>query len=279
MRARAVALFVAVLPGVLGPAAAVSATRDAPSPVRAALIVAAERLTPGASVTLGVHLKLDRGWHVYWVNPGDSGLPTRVQFTAPEGFALGPLQWPLPKSFTQPGEIQGFGYEDEVLLWSSLAAPAEVRAREVTFGAEVSWLACNERCIPGRARLERKVPVGDRLVPGQQDLLRAWFARAPAAAGDAAVGVEMQRRAGGRFEIQVKIRDSSPQAIEFFPGADPALEVRNTVATPAPGGGRIVFDLHILAGQKPASDKYPCLVVWTDPDGQRRGAWVVVPIN
>src|SRR5271170_1748892 len=84
--------------------------------VKTELFADVSAIQPGKPFWLGVRLSIDPGWHIYWKNAGDAGLPTRVKFTLPDGFSAGPLQFPTPHRFDQPGNIVAFGYEDSVLL-------------------------------------------------------------------------------------------------------------------------------------------------------------------
>src|SRR5215471_9496414 len=54
-------------------------------------------VTPGAELQLGVHFVLEKGWHIYWINPGDSGQPPAFQWQLPAGFTAGEVRWPHPE--------------------------------------------------------------------------------------------------------------------------------------------------------------------------------------
>ena len=65
--------------------------------VRAELLAyAPDGVGPGKKVWLGLQLAHQPQWHTYWKNPGDSGLPTTLQWTLPAGLAAGDIAWPLP---------------------------------------------------------------------------------------------------------------------------------------------------------------------------------------
>src|SRR5438067_6037154 len=102
--------FVAIVTFSL--ALAVRATMAAPPKelVTATLLADVDSVKAGKPFTLGVLLKIKPGWHVYWKNPGDSGLPTRVTWKLPEGFTADELRFPIPTRFDQPGDIIGYGY-------------------------------------------------------------------------------------------------------------------------------------------------------------------------
>lgn len=52
-------------------------------PVEARLAVEDLSVQPGRPFWAALHLAIDREWHVYWKNPGDSGLPTTVDWILP----------------------------------------------------------------------------------------------------------------------------------------------------------------------------------------------------
>jgi DsbC/DsbD-like thiol-disulfide interchange protein len=133
--------------------------------VEATLVAATDAATPGKPLLAGLHLQMAPGWHTYWRNPGDSGLPTRVKWELPEGVSAGPLQWPRPIRF-HTGPLVSYGYEDEVLLPVEIEVPAGLASPEVRLLARVSWLECQEVCLPGKAELVLSLPVRPSATPG-----------------------------------------------------------------------------------------------------------------
>lgn len=126
-----------------------------------ALTLVSDRLSfvPATRVWVGVWFRMEKGWHVYWVNPGDSGEPPRVQWQLPAGFRVGAIEWPAPERVTAPS-IVDYGYENELLLMAPLRIPANLKAGErETLGAKVDWLVCREICIPGKAQLSLALSV------------------------------------------------------------------------------------------------------------------------
>ena len=102
---------------------------------------------------VGLYFKLEPGWHIYWKNPGDAGLPPRIQWTLPAGITAGPLLFPAPKLLAL-GPLMDYGYEGEVLFPLKIHVDNNVKATPVTLHAKVDWLVCRESCIPGKAELE-----------------------------------------------------------------------------------------------------------------------------
>lgn len=110
-------------------------------------------VAPGEDINAGIYFKLDPGWHVYWVNAGDSGEPPSIRWTLPAGITADALRFPAPKRLPL-GPLMDFGYEGEVLFPVTLHTPRTLRpGKGLQLPARVDWLVCREVCIPGRANL------------------------------------------------------------------------------------------------------------------------------
>lgn len=119
-------------------------------------------IAPGERFTVVLRQSIRDGWHTYWRNPGDSGLPTRLTWRLPPGFEAGPIQWPAPEAL--PFDILvNFGYSGEVLLPIEIAAPGNLRpGQTVTLVADAYWLVCSDICIPEEGALSLALPVQAR---------------------------------------------------------------------------------------------------------------------
>ncbi len=127
--------------------------------VTASLVAEQSALVPGQTTTVALRLVHDEHWHTYWQNPGEAGLPTTISWKLPEGFAAGPIQWPVP-DITDTGGVLTYGYGGELLLLVDIAVPADAKVGEaVTLQAEAEWLMCKEACIPGDAKVSLALPV------------------------------------------------------------------------------------------------------------------------
>src|SRR5690606_38956069 len=82
-------------------------------------------VVPGEPMRIGLRIRHDPQWHTYWRNPGDSGLPTRLDWRLPEGFEAGPIRWPAPQRLFIP-PLANYGYEGEIVLPVALQVPASV---------------------------------------------------------------------------------------------------------------------------------------------------------
>lgn len=137
------------------PATAMTPTLNA----RVALVADHASVVPGQSFKAGLRIVHDKGWHTYWANPGDSGLPTRFDWTLPAGASAGAIEWPLPERLLASG-LTNFGYSDALLLPASLRVPADaVAGSRFRATLRARWLICEEACIPDEATLALDLPI------------------------------------------------------------------------------------------------------------------------
>jgi DsbC/DsbD-like thiol-disulfide interchange protein len=123
------------------------------------LVAENQWIAAGHDFNLGLHFELESGWHIYWINPGDSGEPPRVKWQLPASVTAGPLQWPTPRRLGTPS-ILDFGYQDAVTLIVPMHAQGSLGLGEpAKIGAQVKVLVCREMCIPGSAQLSLVLPV------------------------------------------------------------------------------------------------------------------------
>nr|UOZ96441.1 Thiol:disulfide interchange protein DsbD [Cupriavidus sp.] len=129
-------------------------------------------LVPGAAMRFGLLLDHAPGWHTYWRNPGDSGLPTEISWEiirpssdpaagggAPAPLQASEIQWPTPKRMPV-GPLASYGYEDQLFLIQTLQLPSDLPVgQSVQLLLTASWLVCKDVCIPGGASLSLEMPV------------------------------------------------------------------------------------------------------------------------
>ena len=142
---------------------------DKLSPVQAALISDTSEIAPGSQFKLAVKLDIEPGWHTYYKIPGDSGMPTSIEWVLPPGFTASPLIWEKPTKFVEAGLVT-YGYHDSSMLAAKIQAPQNIKG-DLVFKAKVKWLACKEMCLPGKTELTLTVPASKVSKPSQVSLL------------------------------------------------------------------------------------------------------------
>jgi DsbC/DsbD-like thiol-disulfide interchange protein len=189
---------------------------------RVSLLSEADAVRPGHPLTVGIRLQMEKGWHTYWRNPGDSGLPTRARWELPAGFAAGEIQWPYPTRFTS-GPLANYGYEGEVLLPVEIRVPASVAEPQVRIATRVDWLECQEACLPGRAELSLTLPVRAASAPTPQAALFAE-ARTRLPRRDPAWGFSLSCAAHGLSLLIRPPRGTGLREAYFYPATPRVLD-------------------------------------------------------
>ncbi len=140
------------------PARAQEEVRDASPHSDAQLVGELLSVQPGEPFEVGLSMTMEPNWHSYWINPGDAGMPTEVQWRLPEGIEVGPIQWPFPERIDQP-PLASYGYSDDVLLPMQVRLPAEFSEPSVTLEGKAVWLICADICLPAEQEVSLTIPV------------------------------------------------------------------------------------------------------------------------
>ncbi len=145
----------------LGPmASAKAASVVTTEQVKAELLVhAPEGLRPGAKAWLGLKIVHKKGWHTYWLNPGDSGLPTQLQWQLPAGLKAGEIEWPVPQRLPI-GPLMNHGYEGTLLLAVPLTVERALPETPLKVQLRADWLVCEDVCIPEGGDFSLTLPAG-----------------------------------------------------------------------------------------------------------------------
>jgi thiol:disulfide interchange protein DsbD len=207
--------------------------------VDASLVSARAAARPGETVEAGLRLRMRDGWHVYWKNPGDSGLAPRLKWSLPPGWNAGPFAWPAPRRIVA-GPLTSFGYENEVLLPLTLAVPADARpGTRARMTAKADWLECRETCVPGKAQLALDLPIaadskadaaGDAALKAADALVPRLE---PAAVADALLdGGKVRLRLNGRTPL-----------VEFFPMEEGVFTSARPSAAVSPDSTELTLNL------------------------------------
>ena len=136
-------------------------TEDHSDRVAARLVAEQASAKPGGTVTVALEQVIRPGWHTYWINPGDVGQATSMDWALPAGWKAGAIQWATPKRLPV-GPFMDYGYEGKVWLLSDVAVPPDAKVGDnVTLKTTAHFLVCQEICIPQDSDLSLPVKIGD----------------------------------------------------------------------------------------------------------------------
>jgi len=246
--------------------------------VSASLVADTRNMVPGRPFHLALRQQIEAGWHTYWLNPGDAGLPTTLDWSMPGDFKAGPILWPQPKRIVY-GPVVDYGYEDEVLLPVDIDVPSTAAlGTNVVITAHASWLVCSDTCIPEDATLSISIPVAAEAEADPDWAERFTSARArlplrnpfPTTASANAENITLHIAMGDAKKLRDVmffpadrdvIDNDAPQTPEAGPGGL-TLTLRREAATPSPPAlnGLLVF--HDSAAQ---SDIGPQAITISSP--------------
>ena len=262
--------FLLVLAAATAPetAWAGDATAEGAHPhLEARLLANQAAVRPGDTLLLGVHLRMDPHWHVYWKQSGDSGLPPKLTWKLPPEFRVGPQLWPVPKRHVV-GPLVTYVYDDEVLLPIRVQVPFDLAGKDVKFEVAVDWLVCedSEGCIPGEATLDLTLPI-------THDEARP----AKAARRFAATLAKLPERAPDGLSLAVDEQGIALKLVGAGPWQDPAArfqlqpatwEVFDSLTTlhVSRGEDGVTLEADFMAGVKTPTALSALLVVERDED-------------
>ncbi|PKP80374.1 MAG: cytochrome C biogenesis protein [Alphaproteobacteria bacterium HGW-Alphaproteobacteria-18] len=188
---------------------------------RAEAELIADRVTvaPGDTFYAALKMTMDDGWHIYWRNAGDAGLPPRLILkdgtNLPEA-AIGEFLWPLPHLIpVVEGEIMDYGYDDQVVFAFPVTIPKDAIG-QVQIVAEADYLICESICIPETADVSLTLPVGAPVENAKAGAeIGAWIARVPVAFG----GEARIADAAEPWTLSLRQEDGFPESaqLRFFP--------------------------------------------------------------
>lgn len=194
-----------------------TAPASAPSTAETAQLTVALRWADGPSPVAALTFRLKPGWHLYWTNPGDSGLPPEARWTLPQGWRAEPLAFPVPERVAGTGGVD-FLLSGTLTLLARLVPPPGWRpGAQASVAVDLDWLACEAACVPGRARLA--ATLGDPATRLPEADLQAAHRALPipgAEVPDLRIGPPRLTQAEGRWQVVLPLAGAAG-ATDFFP--------------------------------------------------------------
>ena len=120
---------------------------------------------------IGIRMDMQKNWHTYWKNPGDSGGPIKVNWSHNDNISISELYWPTP-SLIPYEPLMTYGYKNFVIF------PFEIinsNNKNSFIEASIDFLICDDVCVPEKAFIKTNL----------QDIetdnsLNDWFLKVPA---------------------------------------------------------------------------------------------------
>ncbi|MBL8331788.1 MAG: thioredoxin family protein [Rubrivivax sp.] len=263
----------AFLLAALLPLAALAAGPVVTTPqVRAELVAhAPEGVAPGKPLWLGLQIDHQPHWHTYWKNPGDSGLPTTMEWSLPAGLKAGDIDWPTPRKLPI-GPLMNYGYEGRLLLPVPVQVDAAPAGGTLSLRLKAEWLVCKDVCIPESGEFTLELPT-QAATAGHA----ALFAAAQAARPQAVPGAQATARVEGQvlqLEVAGLPADWRGRGLTFMP------ETAGVIANAAPvqaqwNGDRWTAAVPLDPQRSESPTAMPAVLV---TDGKAAGLQVTVAV-
>ena len=167
------------------------------------LISANQGVSGDKIVRLGLQIKLKKGWKVYWRTPGDAGFPPRIDWTQSVNLGKVKLHWPAPTRFEVLG-FQTLGYKNEVVF--PITAVVKDSNQPLKLHAKLSYLTCDDVCIPYQTELSLVLPVGHARVTDHFQLISKFMAQVPGDGANHGLNIEKVETAGGFNTVEKDVR-------------------------------------------------------------------------
>jgi thiol:disulfide interchange protein DsbD len=213
------AILIAALAGPVWAATPGAGPEVVTPQVRAELVAQAPQgVAAGQPLWLGLRIEHQPHWHTYWKNPGDSGLPTTLDWALPAGVVAGDIEWPTPGKLPI-GPLMNYGYEGTLLLPVAVTVPSGFKAESLDVKLHAEWLVCKDVCIPQSGDFTLRVPT-QAATAGHAELFAAARAALPAPV------------AGARATARVE----GPHLVVHVAGLPEAARGRTLAVFPETGG-------------------------------------------
>src|SRR5512133_3276521 len=243
--------------------------------VKPELLADTNAIIPGKPFNVGMLLRMAPGWHTYWKFSGDAGLPTELKWKLPPAWQVSDIQWPIPLKTIDPGDIETYGYENEVLLIQEITPPLKLDVSSAKLSTEASWLVCEKICIPGGATLQLDLPVASTSQPANTDIFARYRRLLPQNVAACSVGRAEWSRVGSDLRLKIPSETLAKYpAVDFFPLPEqetivghPAVQSRNN--------NEIVFRIPLESAPKDLSSMPGLVVFAQQPNGGDRAAWQI----
>jgi thiol:disulfide interchange protein DsbD len=251
----------------------------------ARLIFSQDFLRAGDTVWAGIELKMAPGWHTYWRNGGDAGLPTTITWNLPSGMTAGEIQWPVPdKTVTPAGDtpLYTYGYEDRVVLLVQIKIAMGLRPGPYQFTVDVAWMECKDTCNRYAVSLRGRLNLGgDRRSSSAADaaLVEQSLARLPQTNASAQVTARWQNTSPDGPRAVIIDWESGGASPDFFPYEGQGADVQGATEILRSNPGHVLLRKVIRKGTGPWPEYLSGILVAADKSAQPLAVEVNLPLK
>ncbi len=186
--------------------------------ITAKLVGESATVAPGGVIILALDYTTTKGWHTYWVNPGDTGLATKIDWNLPDNVVIDDIRWPTPELLPSFG-LMSYGYDSRATPLITMYNNSKLVEGDILpIKAHVSFLVCSDVCVPESLDVSLNLKVSKNASGGDAGLTGKAYGRLPIPADkDGPVGTTIDLKNG---EVELGFPNPSaknPQGAYFFP--------------------------------------------------------------
>ncbi|GJM17117.1 MAG: hypothetical protein DHS20C13_24440 [Thermodesulfobacteriota bacterium] len=264
-----------------------SFAQEVPTPVKVTLVSNIDTVKPGDSFKLGALMDIDPGWHIYWKYPGETGLPTKLKFTVPDGYQVAEVMWPVPSVYNKDNGGKDFGYDNSVLLWTDIEVPSNAQLdKSAKIETQISWISCKEICIPGKEKLVYDVTVSEQTKLTRKALFSKWHNYLPESIGDREnpfnFSVVTTELGDDITKVVLEVENKTHnEEIEYYPNPEDSLIIQNLKYIKSKEGEvtEISFDVQTQDGVLLSETVLDGLIVYSDSQKKRSAVEIKIDFN
>jgi DsbC/DsbD-like thiol-disulfide interchange protein len=253
-------------------------SQEIPEVVRAELVSSS---MDGGLFQVGVLFNIDPGWHIYWKYPGETGLPTRVKFELPQDYKQGEVKWPVPSIFKKPLGGVDYGYENSLLLWTSVEAPSDLNInKNAGIGAQVSWISCKDICIPGNAELKMNLTDAQKKDSGKGAIFTKWDKLLPVSESPFKIELNKVKIDNARFRVELELEHGpSVSMVNYVPDPGDFILVDNILSQYSQNATSVSFDVRSRDGHDLSGHFLDGLITYSDSNGKHSAVEIKIDFN
>jgi len=171
------------------------------------------QIKTGTPFWVAIDIRLPKGWHTYWKNPGHTGLAPTIQWTSPHHIITSPIQYPVPEQISIPPFVN-FGYHNRVTFLQSLTIPKTTQ-KNITLTGHLEWLICADICLPIKSTLHATLPISssEQVNTKRQSFFKEARAKLPPPSPHAIKGVQK----GTQLRLHISHPNTPIKRASFYP--------------------------------------------------------------